>query len=368
LLTGLKQTPTNLVLDMQAGSWRFLARLNAPGTAPAPRIGSRLALTGVYCAQGGYQALGVDVAPVDLLLGSASDIRVLTLPPWWTLQRLVIIVGVLACAVTLMVLWITQLRRQVEERTLELAAQIQHREHVEHQRAMEQERTRIAQDLHDQLGSDIATVSMLASRAQFTSAPDDKRNEYMNQVRRTSREMVASLDEIVWAMNPGHDSLASLESYLGSYANRFLGLANITWRFEGPSGAGDRLVDSRQRHQLFLAFKEALTNVVRHSGAGEVRLKLQVDANELRLDIADNGRGLSEAKRTDEMDGVANMRARIEKLHGRFEIDSEPEHGTTVRFRVPLITLTPSLSHRMGEGARPVRRNFSEGGRAGEGS
>jgi signal transduction histidine kinase len=180
--------------------------------------------------------------------------------------------------------------------------------------------------------------------------------------------MVASLDEIVWAMNPGHDSLASLESYLGSYANRFLGLANITWRFEGPSGAGDRLVDSRQRHQLFLAFKEALTNVVRHSGAGEVRLKLQVDANELRLDIADNGRGLSEAKRTDEMDGVANMRARIEKLHGRFEIDSEPEHGTTVRFRVPLITLTPSLSHRMGEGARPVRRNFSEGGRAGEGS
>ena len=336
LLTGLKETPTNLVLEMQAGSWRFLGRLNTSEAAPSLRIGSRLELTGVYCAQGGYQALGADVAQVDLLLDRPADIRVLARPPWWTLQHLLVIVGALACAVALMVLWITQLRRQVEERTAELETQIQHREQVEHQRTMEQERARIAQDLHDQLGSDIATVSMLASRAQFASASDEKRNQYLDQVRGTAREMVAGLDEIVWAMNPVHDSLASLESYLGRYAGRFLGLANIAWRLDGPPATADCPVDSRQRHQLFLAYKEALTNVVRHSGATEVRLSLQVEHKELRLAVADNGRGLPSNELTGEMNGVANMRARIEKLHGRFEIAGEPGRGTTVRFSVPL--------------------------------
>jgi len=336
LLTSSKQTQTNLLLEMQAGAWRFLARLNMPTTAPPPRNGSRLELTGVYCAQGGYSALGADFAPLDLLINLPTDIRVLARPPWWTLQRLLVIVGMLVCAVALMVLWITQLRRQVEERSAELARQIQHREHVERQRTLEAERARIAQDLHDQLGSEIATVSMLASRAQLASATDDKRARYLDQVRAKAREMVASLDEIVWAMNPGHDSLASLESYLGRYAGRFLELANIAWRFEVPAAA-DCPVDSRQRHQLFLAFREALANVVHHSGATEVRLSLQIENRELRLTVADNGRGLAPGQRTPEMDGLSNMRSRIEKLGGRFEISSESGRGTTVQFSVPLV-------------------------------
>jgi signal transduction histidine kinase len=336
-LTGMKQTRTNLVLEMQAGSWRFLARLNTTGPGPSLSIGSLLRLTGVYCAQGGYQALGADVAQVDLLLSAPSDITVLARPPWWTFQRLLVILGVLACALAVMVLWITQLRRQVEERTAELEIQIENRHQLEHQRTVEQERTRIAQDLHDQLGSDIAAISMLAARAKFASAPDEKRNEYLDQVRGMARKMVAALDEIVWAMNPVHDSLASLESYLGRYADRFLGLANIAWRLEGPPGTADCPVDSQQRYQLFLAYKEALTNVVRHSAATEVRVSLQVENRELRLAVADNGRGLPSDERTEEMNGVANMRARIQKLHGNFEIISQPGAGTTVRFSVPLI-------------------------------
>src|SRR5277367_5924499 len=104
--------------------------------------------------------------------------------------------------------------------------------------------------------------------------------------------MVMALDEIVWAMNPTHDSLASIVSYFSLYAERFLGLANITWRLEGPFGLDDHAVDSRHRHQLFLAFKEALTNVVHHSGATEVRLSIQVERGRVRLTVADNGRGL----------------------------------------------------------------------------
>jgi signal transduction histidine kinase len=95
-------------------------------------------------------------------------------------------------------------------------------------------------------------------------------------------------------------------------------------------------VDSQHRHQLFLAFKEALTNVVRHSGATEVGMNIQVEQGKVRLTIADNGRGWGEAGQTEEMDGVANMRARLEKMGARFELNTKIGKGTIVRFDLPL--------------------------------
>jgi signal transduction histidine kinase len=200
---------------------------------------------------------------------------------------------------------------------------------------MEEERTRIAQDLHDELGSGITEISMLAARAKSAGALDDKRERHLEQVGVKARELVTALDEIVWAMNPRHDSVASLVSYLSLYAERFLKLANISWRLDSPNGTIDQVVDSRRRHQLFLAFKEALTNIVRHSNATEVQLNIRCDAAKVLVAIADNGRGLPTDSRTDNMDGVSNMRNRIEKLGGRFEITGQQGKGTTVRFEVP---------------------------------
>src|SRR5262249_37672021 len=108
-----------------------------------------------------------------------------------------------------------------------------------------------------------------------------------------------------------------------------------SWRLDGPNGTIDQVVDSRRRHQLFLAFKEALTNVVRHSNATEVQLNIRCDAGKFLVAIADNGCGLPDNSRTEDMDGVGNMRNRIEKLGGRFEIDGQQGRGTTVRFEVP---------------------------------
>lgn len=337
LLASIRQTPTNLVMEMQAGSWRFLARLTAEqGGIPELRLGSQLELTGVYCAQGGYKALGEDVAAVDLLLNSPGDIKILAQPSWWTLPKLLVVVSVLVAVLMLAVLWITQLHRQVEERSAALEAQIQQRQRIEQKHALEQERARIAQDLHDQLGSDITEISMLAARAKSTAAVEGNRRQYLDQLGEKSRRMIAALDEIVWAMNPAHDSLASVISYFCLYADRFLSLANIRWRLENtPAQSDECIVDSRQRHQLFLAFKEALTNIVRHSHATEVLLEVQLENHELQLTVADNGRGLPLEERTDEMDGVANMRARMEKLGGRFEISSGSASGTTLKFALP---------------------------------
>jgi signal transduction histidine kinase len=335
-LVSQRRTRTDEILELQDGVRTFEARWNAAdNSGELLPIGSRLELTGVYAVRGGNRAVGPEVASFELLLHSPADVRVLARPPWWTLERLLFIVGALACVLAATMLWITQLHRQVAERTAELGAQIQERQRVEHQRAMEQERARIAQDLHDELGSGITEITMLAARAKSATALEEKRSGYLEQMVGKAREMVTALDEIVWAMNPGHDSLASLVSYFCLYADRFLGLANITWRLEDASGPPDHVLDSRQRHQLFLAFKEALTNIVRHSGASEVRLSVRVEQGQVRLTIADNGRGLAAGARTGEMDGLANMQSRLEKLGGRFEMSSEPGRGTTLRFSLP---------------------------------
>lgn len=336
LLVSARRTPAEWILEIQNGVRTFAARLNAAddsvGSLP---VGSLLELTGVYSSLGANKAAGQDISAFELLLNSVADIKVLARPPWWTLEKLLIIVGALVCVLAISVLWITQLHRKVEQRTVELETQIEKRQQVEQQRLMEQERSRVAQDLHDELGSSLTEISMLGARAGATATTDDRRKHYVEQMSGKSREMVATLDEIVWAMNPRHDSLASLVSYFCLYADRFLGLAGIAWRLESAPAPDDFVVDSRHRHQLFLAFKEGLTNVVRHSGATEVRLGIRREAGEVRVSIADNGRGLPTGRRTEEMDGVANMRTRLEKLGGRFEITSEPDRGTTLRFFLP---------------------------------
>lgn len=318
-------------LEMRMGLRSILASL--PVTDDRIRaipVGSLLELTGTFATQG----VGQDAASSELLLNSPADIVVLARPPWWTLAKLFVILGALACVLAITVLWISQLRRKVEQRTAELEVQIQERQRVEQQHAMEQERARIAQDLHDELGSSLTEITMLGIRARALATPLETRGKQVEQMSDKARQMVTALDEIVWAMNPTHDSLASMVSYFSLYAERFLGLANIAWRLEGPFKPDDHAVDSRHRHQLFLAFKEALTNIVRHSGATEVRLNIEIEQGHIRLTIIDNGRGWAGAS-AEGMDGVNNMRARLEKLGGRFEVTSKTGEGTTVRFELP---------------------------------
>lgn len=336
VLVSVRPGRTDWALELQSGVRTFVARLDGRvKSLPSLPVGSRLELTGVYAGQGGNLAAGRDLTSFEVLVDSPADLRVVAYPPWWTLKRLLAISAALACILAVSVLWITQLHRRVEQRTAELERQIRERERMERQQALALERARIAQDLHDELGSGITEVSMLAARAQAAAASEEKRSRCLEQVGEKARDMVTALDEIVWAMNPKHDSFASLVSYFCLYADHFLGLAGIVWRLDGPAGASDQVIDSHRRHQLFLVFKEALTNIVRHSGATEARLAFWLEEGMVRLTIADNGRGLPEGAKTEGMDGVNNMRARLERLQGRFEITGVPGHGTTLQISLP---------------------------------
>ena len=336
MLANVRTPPGHEVLEMQSGVRSFVARLNGRDEpVESLPIGSKLELTGVYAAQGGNRAAGQDIASFELLLNSPADVKVLARPPWWTLERLLFAVGALVCGMAITVLWITQLHRKVEERTTQLETQIRERQRVEQQRALEQERSRVAQDLHDDLGAGLTEISVLGKQARSRLADATARTQYLEQMDDKARQMVSALDEIVWAMSPAQDSLESLVSYFCLHADRFLGLANIEWQLEGASRLPNLSVNSICRHELFLAFKEALTNVVRHSNATGVQLKIQLENGSLHLSVSDNGRGFAPAASTAHRDGLTNMRTRMEKLGGRFEAASEPGHGTTLHFFVP---------------------------------
>jgi signal transduction histidine kinase len=224
----------------------------------------------------------------------------------------------------------------VEERTKQLQKQIEERQLVEQRRIMEQERTRVAQDLHDELGAGLTEMGFLGDLVKNPAVPAPEKQRYLGQMTDTARTLVTSLDEIVWAVNPRYDSVPSLASYYTLFAQRFLDLAGVACRPQMPASFPDYPLDAKGRHGLFLAFKEALNNVVRHSGATEVNLKIEVRQSELIIFVADNGHGFDSHGNGTEGEGLRSMRHRLEQLGGVFEVRSQPGSGTQVELRLPV--------------------------------
>ena len=171
--------PSDQVLELQAGTRGFLARLDRrDGLLPNLLPGSRLQLTGVFAGKGGDPASGHALDSFELLPNSPADIVVLHRPSWWTLRHTLTVVAAMALILFGALIWIGALRRQVEERSRQLTAEIQRREQTERQRALEQERARIARDLHDDLGATLTQIrflSALESRDALVPAPTRSR-------------------------------------------------------------------------------------------------------------------------------------------------------------------------------------------------
>lgn len=334
--------PTQRILELQSGAYHFLARLNSGrGTLKPLERGSRLQLTGIYSSvPEDYGDTSLD--EFELLLNSAEGVQVLQRPSWWTVRRAILLAAALAGSLGVALVWITLLRRKVEERTAQLQREIEQRQRVEAHRAMEQERIRVAQDLHDELGAGLTEMGILASLVKNPSVPADQKARCLDQLAEAARSLVTGLDEIVWAVNPHYDSVGSLASYYSLFGQRFLNLAGIACRLQIAERFPRHPLDARIRHGIFLAFKEALNNVVRHSGAKEVRLQIEIAEDQLVIVVADSGRGFDPAANGPGKDGLAGMCERLAKLGGTCQIASQPGRGTTVHFRFPLDGVVPS--------------------------
>lgn len=300
--------------------------------------GSQVSVTGICRIDPGEWFSGPDwrAKSFSVLLRSPADVGVLEAPPWWTLKRVLWIAGLLGLIAIAAFGWVAVLRQKVAERTRELEIQIQKREFAERRREIEQERARVAHDLHDDLGAGLTEVNMLSSLVKSPATSSDEKSRYLGELSETARRMVTSLDEIVWAVNPRNDAIASLASYFGSYAQRLLDLASISCGLDITDDLPERPLDPKFRQEIFFAFKEALTNVVRHSHATQVWLRISVPDEILQIEVADNGQGIDHAERHAGSDGIANMKDRLKSIGGTCEILGGVGLGTTVRFRAPL--------------------------------
>ncbi len=209
-------------------------------------------------------------------------------------------------------------------------------EQLERQHGVERERARIAQDLHDDLGAGLTEIGLLGGLLQDTQEAPAGKRDALDRIVNRCHEMVTGLDEIVWAVNPRNDSANSLGSYLCRYAQRFLEPL-LRCRLEMLAAEPDAPLNSEQRHNLFLAFKEALTNVAKHSRATEVCINISVKNRRLLVEVRDNGRGLPEVIEPGG-NGLANLRNRMSQIGGECEIASRPGGGVSVRLTLPLET------------------------------
>lgn len=210
----------------------------------------------------------------------------------------------------------------------------------EQARLLEQERLRIAQDLHDHLGSNLATITLLSEVARRDLRVPDKADAHLNHISGTARDLTRALEEIVWAVNPRKNKLDQLVAYFSAYAEEFLRTTELRCRLDFPDELPELVVASEIRHELFLVFKEALTNIVRHAAASEVRVRLTVTGLRLALTIEDDGLGFESSSVRPARNGLANMRSRVEKLGGQCHIHSEPGKGTRVHVEVGLALAT----------------------------
>jgi signal transduction histidine kinase/streptogramin lyase len=235
-----------------------------------------------------------------------------------------------AAAIIMFTLTVAAIVRYISFRRLHFKLKM-----LEQQAALDNERTRIARDLHDDLGGSLTQVSLLLDMTQRDLAAPDKAGQSVQKCSTMMRQVAESVDEIIWAINPRNDTARYLVDYISQFAVEFLHSANIPCRVDLPDQIPDRNISPEVRHNLFLVVKEALNNIARHARAGQVGLHVTATEKEIGITIEDNGQGFTDAPDNASSDGLRNMRQRMEEISGRFRIESGPGTGTRVSFLYP---------------------------------
>ncbi|MBI5215408.1 MAG: hypothetical protein HY960_06605 [Ignavibacteriae bacterium] len=207
---------------------------------------------------------------------------------------------------------------------------------LEQQHALEVERARIARDMHDELGAHLTSISLISEIAQTKNEYQPEVQNEFEKLAATSKEAVRKMDEIVWAISPKNDSLEKLVPYICSYAEQFLNVAAIACRFDVPVELPELRINSETRYNVFLVVKESLNNIVKHSGAHEVWIRIAADNILFTIDIEDNGKGFSLEHTSPERHGLENMQKRIADVGGTMRQVSIPSKGTTISITAPL--------------------------------
>lgn len=197
---------------------------------------------------------------------------------------------------------------------------------LKRQKEIDDLRKRISRDIHDDVGADLAKLRLYLSQLERN---DDQASTVLQKVKSLSQRAIEGLSEIVWTVNTEYDQLPEMLAWFRNYASEFLEDAGVTLYFESAEVDVNQLVDPELRRHLLMIYKEALNNIVKHSGASEVVIKLDYSEQHLRLLIQDNGKGFS----TENIlvgNGLKNMQHRAHLIKWSFRAGSDNQKGTTI--------------------------------------
>ncbi|MEM7788437.1 MAG: two-component regulator propeller domain-containing protein [Bacteroidota bacterium] len=246
----------------------------------------------------------------DGVWGDAAALPLVLRPPWYATFwfRIVALAAGLALAAGAVQIRIRAVRRE------------------------ERMRWRIASDLHDDIGSGLSSVALLAERVRDRAPLAETEARQLTSVSRAARSMVESLREIVWFVDPAHERPGAFAARARETATALLGARVIV---EAPARLRLDAAPLSVRRDVFLILKEALHNAARHAPEAAVRVSIAEAAGDIILAVTDDGPGFDPASETPGT-GLRSLRQRAEALRGQIDVQSTPGHGTTVTLRAPL--------------------------------
>jgi signal transduction histidine kinase len=280
--------------------------------------------TYVNVPPGRYVFRAMGVAGTGEAVGDSLAMTVLIHPPVW--QRAwfwpAVAAGIVAMIATVALTFIRQGTKRSMER-------------LRFQNALEQDRTRIARDMHDDLGTRVTFINLCAAlaRREIETSPENARR-HLAKMTESARDLVVAMDDLVWAVDPSNDTLDDLASHLTRLADEMFRDSPVRCRLDIPSLLPPLPLGSEFRHHVALAVKESLHNVLRHAGPCEVFLALAFDGDTLRITIRDTGTGFDPS--SSKGHGLDNLSSRFKEIGGSCVIESSPGRGTRIVLSCPV--------------------------------
>ncbi len=268
-------------------------------------------------APGSYRMLVRAVDGEGRASAAPASVSFLVLPPFWSTWWFVSLVALVLVS----------------------ALSAIHRRRVARAVQIERVRTRIATDLHDDVGSSLTQIAILSEVAlRDVSTRREIGHERLERIAGISRTLVDSMSDIVWSINPAADRIADLLYRMRRFASDVFAAGSVQFRLTVPEAGIEETLDAEVRRQAYLVFKESVNNAVRHSGCTRVEIRLALEKDRLILSVRDNGSGFDPVAGGEGRGGhgLDSMRARAERLGGRFQVESRPGKGTSVTLALPL--------------------------------
>ncbi len=201
---------------------------------------------------------------------------------------------------------------------------------IKHQLAIEKLKTKLAADLHDNVGAGLTEISILSEVAAHKTNGGSNSKE-LETISETARQLVDTMSDIVWVVNPERDSLYDLIIKLKDSYNDFLNSVGISFRVKNIDKTNDIKLPMDYKQNLLLIFKEGINNAIKHSNCKKIILEANIRGDVIEMTLIDDGKGFDE-KEIEAGNGMKNMEARAKKIGGKFRYKSEPDKGTTIHF------------------------------------